>query len=103
MRFVKPIDRELIFGLAGEHSLLISVEENVLSAAPVPEVARVLEGNQSPAAPSSAFGIPDRFIDHGDQTRLLAEIGLDREGIIRALAHANTPHSHPDERVAANQ
>ena len=100
MRFVKPIDRELIVGLAAEHSLLISVEENVLIGGAGAEVARVLEEIDSPAR-LVRLGIPDRFIDHGDQARLLAEIGLDREGIIRATReHAAFA---PDERVAANQ
>ena len=100
MRFVKPIDRELIIGLAAEHSLLISVEENVLIGGAGAEVARVLEEINSPAR-LVRLGIPDRFIDHGDQARLLAEIGLDREGIIRATReHAAFA---PDERVAANQ
>ncbi len=100
MRFVKPIDRDLIIGLAAEHSLLISVEENVLIGGAGAEVARVLEEINSPAR-LVRLGIPDRFIDHGDQARLLAEIGLDREGIIRATReHAAFA---PDERVAANQ
>ena len=100
MRFVKPIDRELIIGLAAEHSLLISVEENVLIGGAGAEVARVLEEIDSPAR-LVRLGIPDRFIDHGDQARLLAEIGLDREGIIRATReHAAFA---PDECVAANQ
>ena len=100
MRFVKPIDRDLIMGLAAEHSLLISVEENVLIGGAGAEVARVLEEIDSPAR-LVRLGIPDRFIDHGDQARLLAEIGLDREGIIRATReHAAFA---PDECVAANQ
>jgi 1-deoxy-D-xylulose-5-phosphate synthase len=98
MRFVKPIDRDLIIGLAAEHSLLISVEENVLIGGAGAEVARVLEEIDSPAR-LVRLGIPDRFIDHGDQARLLAEIGLDREGIIRATrehaAFAQTNASPP--------
>ena len=100
MRFVKPIDRELIIGLAAEHSLLISVEENALIGGAGAEVARVLEEIDSPAH-LVRLGIPDRFIDHGDQARLLAEIGLDGDGIVRAArGHAAFA---PDERLAANQ
>jgi deoxyxylulose-5-phosphate synthase len=50
MRFVKPIDRELILGLAAEHSLLISVEENALIGGAGSEVARVLEDTAEPGA-----------------------------------------------------
>ncbi|MBS1229410.1 MAG: deoxyxylulose-5-phosphate synthase [Proteobacteria bacterium] len=87
MRFVKPIDRELIIELAREHSLLISVEENALIGGAGAEVARVLEEINSPTQ-LVRLGLPDRFIDHGDQALLLAEVGLDKAGIIRtARAH----------------
>ena len=100
MRFVKPIDRELIAKLAGEHSLLISVEENALIGGAGAEVARVLEETGS-STRLVRLGIPDRFIDHGDQALLLTEIGLDRDGIVRsARAHAT---AEPDRRLAANE
>ncbi len=84
MRFVKPIDRELILELSREHSLLVSIEENVSIGGAGSEVARVLENTRS----STAFvriGLPDRFIEHGDQTRLLGENGLDKDGIIHTV------------------
>ena len=84
MRFVKPIDRELIVELAREHSLLISVEENARLGGAGSEVARVLDEIASQAR-FARMGIPDRFIDHGDQTCLLAEIGLDKAGIVRTV------------------
>ena len=96
MRFVKPIDRELIIELAREHSLLISVEENALIGGAGAEVARVLEEIHSPAR-LVRLGLPDRFIDHGDQARLLAEIGLDQAGIVRS-ARANQNHTPPADR-----
>ena len=100
MRFVKPIDRALIIELAAEHSLLISVEENALIGGAGAEVARVLEEVGSPAR-LVRLGIPDRFIDHGDQARLLAEVGLDRDGIVRAVREHVTCAAN--ERLAANQ
>ena len=84
MRFVKPIDRELIKQLAGEHSLLVSVEENALIGGAGSEVARVLEEIGS-ATPLLRLGLPDRFINHGDHARLLSELGLDGDGIIRSI------------------
>jgi 1-deoxy-D-xylulose-5-phosphate synthase len=95
MRFVKPIDRDLIAKLAREHSLLISVEENALIGGAGSEVARVLEELGTDTSSSPRFvrlGLPDRFIDHGDQALLLAEVGLDKDGIIRAVrAHQGQP------------
>ena len=84
MRFVKPIDRELILELAREHSLLISIEENVMIGGAGAEVARVLEEANSPAR-LLRIGLPDRFIDHGDQALLLAEAGLDKDSILRKV------------------
>ncbi|WP_300317596.1 1-deoxy-D-xylulose-5-phosphate synthase [Accumulibacter sp.] len=84
MRFVKPIDRELIASLAAEHSLLVSVEENALIGGAGAEIGRVLEELASDV-PLLRLGIPDRFIDQGDQSILLAEIGLDRNGIVAAV------------------
>ncbi len=82
MRFVKPIDRDLIAELAREHSLLISIEENVLIGGAGSEVARILDETSSQVH-FTRMGLPDHFIDHGDQPRLLAEVGLDKAGIIR--------------------
>jgi 1-deoxy-D-xylulose-5-phosphate synthase len=84
MRFVKPIDRELIVELAREHSLLVSIEENASIGGAGAEVARVLEETGATAR-FARMGLPDRFIGHGDQSRLLAEIGLDKAGILRVV------------------
>ncbi len=84
MRFIKPIDRELIIELSREHSLLISVEENAMIGGAGSEVARVLDEINSPVQ-FVRIGLPDRFIDHGDQALLLTEVGLDKEGILRTV------------------
>ena len=84
MRFVKPIDREIILELSREHSLLVSIEENVSIGGAGSEVARVLENTRSATA-FVRIGLPDRFIEHGDQTRLLGENGLDKDGIIHTV------------------
>ena len=84
MRFVKPIDRELILELSREHSLLVSIEENVSIGGAGSEVARVLENTRSATA-FVRIGLPDLFIEHGDQTRLLGENGLDKDGIIHTV------------------
>ncbi|SDH10946.1 1-deoxy-D-xylulose-5-phosphate synthase [Propionivibrio dicarboxylicus] len=92
MRFVKPIDRELILALAREHSLLVSIEENVVIGGAGSEVARVLEEAGSTAR-LVRIGLPDRFIEHGDQSRLLSELGLDKDGIVRSVLN----HQHSQE------
>jgi 1-deoxy-D-xylulose-5-phosphate synthase len=84
MRFVKPIDAELIVELAGNHSLLVSIEENAVIGGAGSEIERVL-GEREIKVPLLRLGLPDRFIDHGEQGQLLAELGLDRDGIVRTV------------------
>ncbi|NJD25684.1 MAG: 1-deoxy-D-xylulose-5-phosphate synthase [Betaproteobacteria bacterium] len=84
MRFVKPIDADLIAELAGNHSLLVSIEENAVIGGAGAEVERVL-AEKGLEVPLLRLGLPDRFIDHGDQGQLLAELGLDKDGIVRSV------------------
>jgi len=84
MRFVKPLDVELIIELAGNHSLLVSIEENAIIGGAGSEIERVL-AEHGLQVPLMRLGLPDRFIDHGEQGQLLAELGLDQTGIVRAV------------------
>jgi 1-deoxy-D-xylulose-5-phosphate synthase len=84
MRFVKPLDIELVCQLAAGHELLVSIEENALIGGAGAEVARALESSGL-RTPLLRLGLPDRFIDHGDSALLLAEIGLDDAGIVRSV------------------
>jgi 1-deoxy-D-xylulose-5-phosphate synthase len=90
MRFVKPLDVELIVELAGNHSLLVSVEENAVIGGAGSEIERVL-AERGLNVPVLRLGLPDRFIDHGEQGQLLAELGLDKDGIVRAVRARTTP------------
>ncbi|KAF4516600.1 hypothetical protein B566_EDAN003347 [Ephemera danica] len=84
MRFVKPLDADLVAELAGNHSLLVSVEENTVIGGAGSEIERVLEA-RGIDVPLLRLGLPDRFIDHGEQGQLLAELGLDQAGIVNAV------------------
>jgi 1-deoxy-D-xylulose-5-phosphate synthase len=89
MRFVKPLDETLITRLAQEHDLLVTLEENTVIGGAGSEVARVLD--TLPARPRLLrLGLPDRFIDHGEQRQLLAEVGLDAAGIVSSIHSFNT-------------
>ena len=85
MRFVKPLDVELVRQLAASHELLVTIEENALIGGAGAEVARALESSGL-RTPLLRLGLPDRFIDHGDSALLLAEVGLDDAGIVRSVA-----------------
>jgi 1-deoxy-D-xylulose-5-phosphate synthase len=84
MRFVKPLDIELIIELAGNHSLLVSIEENAVIGGAGSEIERVLSERGLNVA-VLRLGLPDRFVDHGEQGQLLAELGLDKDGIVRSV------------------
>jgi 1-deoxy-D-xylulose-5-phosphate synthase len=84
MRFVKPLDADLVADLAATHRLLVTVEENAVSGGAGSAVAESL-AERSIRTPLLQLGLPDRFVDHGDQAQLLASVGLDRSGIAAAV------------------
>jgi 1-deoxy-D-xylulose-5-phosphate synthase len=81
MRFVKPLDRETIRAVAGSHELLVTIEENAVIGGAGSEVARAIE-EMGLAVRLLRIGLPDRFIDHGDQQQLLAKLSMDSAGIV---------------------
>jgi 1-deoxy-D-xylulose-5-phosphate synthase len=84
MRFIKPLDVELVLQLARSHKRLVSIEENARIGGAGSEVARVL-AEHGINTPLLQLGLPDRFIDHGEQGELLAEIGLNAQGIVESV------------------
>ena len=84
MRFVKPIDEELIAELAAGHDLLVTVEENVVMGGAGSAVLEVLQRRGS-RIPVLQIGLPDRFIDQGDPAIQLAAAGLDMNGILKTI------------------
>ena len=87
MRFIKPLDHDLIRALATSHDLLVSIEENTLIGGAGSEVARSLE-QQGLKTPHLRLGLPDEFIEHGDASALLAQHGLDAAGITATVRKA---------------
>jgi 1-deoxy-D-xylulose-5-phosphate synthase len=84
MRFVKPLDVELIRRLAHEHDALVTVEENVVAGGAGSGVAEALAA-EGIVVPILHLGLPDRFVDHGDPAQLLADCGLDAHGIAATI------------------
>ena len=84
MRFVKPIDRELVFRLATTHDLLVTVEESVVAGGAGAAVIEALAA-EGFAVPVLTLGLPDQFVEHGDPQQLLVDCGLDAEGIARSV------------------
>jgi 1-deoxy-D-xylulose-5-phosphate synthase len=84
MRFVKPLDEQLVAQIARSHSLLVTVEDNVVRGGAGSAVAESLAA-QDIAARILHLGLPDQFVDHGDQAQLLAQVGLNRDGILKSI------------------
>ncbi len=84
MRFVKPLDTELLRTMAQSHSLLVTLEENAVQGGAGSGVCEYLN-QEGIVIPTLQLGLPDHFIDHGKHSQLLAEAGLDAESIIRAI------------------
>ena len=84
MRFVKPLDIDLVENLAKSHDLIITIEENAImggAGAAVMEAMQLLNIE----TPMLCLGLPDHFIEHGVHENMLAECGLDADGIINAI------------------
>ena len=84
MRFVKPLDRDLIQTLAQTHDLLVTVEENAVAGGAGEAVAEVLS-ELGLSKPILHLGLPDRFVEQGEPAVLLARVGLDAAGIETAI------------------
>ncbi|TAK44426.1 MAG: 1-deoxy-D-xylulose-5-phosphate synthase [Betaproteobacteria bacterium] len=87
MRFVKPLDVELVQRLAATHALLVTVEEHQIMGGAGSAVCEALAA-LGVERRILLLGLPDRFIDHGDPARLLASVGLDAAGIERSIRAA---------------
>ena len=84
MRFVKPLDTEMIAYLARTHEALVTVEENVVAGGAGSAVAEALAA-QGFVVPILHLGLPDEFVDHGDPALLLARCGLDARGLAASI------------------
>lgn len=94
MRFVKPLDDAALARLAETHQALVTVEEASIMGGAGSAVLESL-GAQALAVPVLQLGLPDRFIDHGEQAFILGELGLDARGIERAIRERFAPLCPP--------
>ena len=90
MRFVKPLDGDLILSLADTHELLVTVEENVVMGGAGSAVLEFLQQHRRNVSVLQ-LGLPDRFIDQGDPALQLAACGLDKAGLLRAIQARMAP------------
>ena len=80
MRFVKPLDEELVLELAASHHILVTVEENAIMGGAGSGVNELLMAKRQLVSVLN-LGLPDHFVPQGEQDEMRAEFGLDAAGI----------------------
>jgi 1-deoxy-D-xylulose-5-phosphate synthase len=81
MRFVKPLDESLLKKIFRKHTLVITVEDGIISGGFGSAIIEFMTDHGFNAR-VKRLGVPDRFIDHGTQEELHHECGFDEDGII---------------------
>jgi 1-deoxy-D-xylulose-5-phosphate synthase len=84
MRFVKPLDEELVLSLARTHTALVTIEENAVQGGAGSACLELLANNDS-SLPSRNLGIPDRFVEHGSRDDCLKAAELDLPSLETAV------------------
>ncbi|AKH39245.1 MULTISPECIES: 1-deoxy-D-xylulose-5-phosphate synthase [Nitrosomonas] len=84
MRFVKPLDEDLVLALAATHELLVTIEENTIMGGAGSAVMESL-ANKRMVVKLLQLGLPDLFLDQGDPTQMLVDCGLDKMGVISSI------------------
>ncbi|QUY49353.1 1-deoxy-D-xylulose-5-phosphate synthase [Serratia plymuthica] len=84
MRFVKPLDEQLVLELAAGHEVLVTLEENAIMGGAGSGVNELLMAKRR-AVPVLNIGLPDRFVSQGSQEEVRVDLGLDAAGIRRQI------------------
>lgn len=83
-RYIKPMDEDLLLRLAEQHDAILTVEEHVLMGGFGSAVLEFLVDHHAMPGKFSRLGMPDRWVEHGEQPLLRKLLGLDAAGIERA-------------------
>ncbi|ARQ92117.1 1-deoxy-D-xylulose-5-phosphate synthase [Stenotrophomonas maltophilia] len=84
MRFIKPLDRELVLAVAAQHEGLVTIEDNVVAGGAGSGVGELLNA-EDVLRPILHLGLPDSYQHHASREDLLAEAGIDAAGIRAAV------------------
>ena len=94
MRFVKPLDEDMVVEIARRHRAIVTLEENVVAGGAGAAVLECLQAHDL-QLPVLLLGIPDRFIQHGSRNENLADAGLDDASLRLAIERFWSPHGLP--------
>ncbi|PVZ71500.1 1-deoxy-D-xylulose-5-phosphate synthase [Pelagibaculum spongiae] len=84
MRFAKPLDSQLLAEVATDHQLIVTLEDSCIAGGAGSAVNETLQQLKL-LKPVLNLGLPDRFIDQGNQQKLYADLGLDAKGIEQSI------------------
>jgi len=84
MRYIKPLDEDLVLSLAARHRAIVTIEENAVAGGAGSAVAELL-ASEGVSMSLLQLGIPDRFIEHGSRDTCLAAAGLDAPGLSSSI------------------
>ncbi|MCW8830466.1 MAG: 1-deoxy-D-xylulose-5-phosphate synthase [Gammaproteobacteria bacterium] len=84
MRFVKPLDEDSISHIAKNHELIVTLEENAIAGGAGSAVSEYLD-TQSISIHRLHLGFPDKYVEQGTQQEMLADWGLDADGIRQSI------------------
>jgi 1-deoxy-D-xylulose-5-phosphate synthase len=94
MRFVKPIDVEVITRAIRESQFVITVEEGQLMGGFGSAVLEAANEAGLETQRIHRLGIPDRFVEHGERSELLADLGLDQTGFVKVCRELAERYCH---------
>jgi 1-deoxy-D-xylulose-5-phosphate synthase len=100
-RFVKPLDTETLLKAVATAPFVVTVEEGALMGGFGSALLEAAADAGMSAAHVRRLGIPDRFVEHGDRNELLADLGLDVEGIARTCRELAAAHASGNGQLAA--
>jgi len=85
MRFVKPLDEDMLRSVAARFKKILTIEHNTVLGGFGSAVSEFLVSERVSGVEMQHHGLPDRFVDHGSPAELAAEVGLDPAGISRVI------------------
>jgi 1-deoxy-D-xylulose-5-phosphate synthase len=84
MRFIKPLDENMILRLANNHKMLVTIEENAVAGGAGSAINEILSHHKI-AIPVLNLGIPDHFYEQGSREECLTDCGLNNFGILHNI------------------
>ena len=98
MRFIKPMDEDLVISIAARHRAIITIEENATIGGAGSAVGELL-ASEGLLVPLLQLGIPDRFIEHGSRDSCLVAAGLDHAGLTSSIERWWALQTRERERI----